>query len=846
MRVPVRWLGELVDLSGVSAERLAEALTGGGLEVDRIDAVGAPRPAGTGDEGLSRFVVGRVLSAEPHPNADRLRACVVDTGDRWGHERSIVCGAPNVAAGQAVVVALPGATLPGGLTLDERKLRGVVSAGMICSAAELGLGADDGGILVLDEDGAEPGRPADELLPLADRVLVCEVTANRPDLTGLVGVAREASALLGRPLRADPLDAPVPEGGGPAAADLVTVTVADPVGCPRYSARVVTGVTIAAAPPVVAGRLAAAGIRTISNVVDAGNYAMLLTGQPLHMFDLARVAGPAIVVRRAADGEAVTTLDGQRRVLSAADLVVADAERAQVIAGIMGAEDAEVSAATRDVLVEGANWERVAIQRTSTSLGLRSESSTRFEKGLDPELTRRGVDLAARLLAEWAGGSVAAGLIDVRTEPAPPARITLRAARLAHLLGYEVPVPAVDAALAALAFAPRRSGEGAATTWDVTVPSFRATDVTREVDLVEEVARVHGLEHAPATLPRGQDPLGGLTARQRDTRRVEDALRDRGLAEVITLGFHDPGGPARLGLGPEHPLARLVPIANPLSADLSVMRSTLLVGLLAAAALNQRRQQPRVALFEVGRTFHPLDSPIGAALAAHPPRDAPPSPAGLPTEEVRVAFVLAGALGDDGWQGPAAPADLWTAKGLVEVLLALAGMDPGPAFASVPDAPYLHPGRSARVRAAGDGDPLGDLGVVGELHPRSAEAFGLSGPVAVAELRLSGLVPFAAQPPYADVDVHPGAARDLAVVVDEGVEAAAVVATVRDAVGERLESVRVFDVYEGPQVGAGRRQIALRLRLRAAGRTLTDDEIGRAVDAAVGAVADRLGGELRR
>ncbi|HEX3324755.1 MAG TPA: phenylalanine--tRNA ligase subunit beta, partial [Solirubrobacterales bacterium] len=588
MKVPYSWLREYCD-PGVEPAELAERLAMTGTEVERVGAVGPPSAEG--------FVVGKVLSAEPHPNADRLRVCTVDTGDG---ERTIVCGAPNVEAGQTVPVALPGATLPGGHEIGKAKLRGVESAGMICAAAELELGEGPPGILVLGDDGLAPGTPLAEVLPLAEGVLELEVTPNRVDCFGIYGVAREVHAISSAPLGPEPwIEDAAAEGEGEVG-DYASVAVEVPELCPRFTARAFTDVTIAPSPAWLQARLTAAGQRPINNVVDITNYVMLLTAQPLHAFDLDKVPDGALRVRAAAEGETMTTLDDIERTFDAEAVLVCDRNGPSGIAGIMGGQVSEVSEGTNRVLLEVASWSGTNILRTSRMLSLRSEASSRFEKQLHPELCMRAQRIASRLMVELCGAKLVPGTIDVAAEIPEPRRLTLRGERVEGLLGMPIEQADQIAYLERLGFGVEVSGDDL----EVVVPPDRHYDVTREVDLIEEVGRVHGFdEHLPSTLPAVAGRVGGLTREQRLRRRAEDAMRDFGFDEVVGWSFTDPGEPGRLRIPADDPRADGVVLSNPLSEDQSVMRTAVLGSLLDIAQSNLARGVERVALFESGRVY---------------------------------------------------------------------------------------------------------------------------------------------------------------------------------------------------------------------------------------------------
>ncbi len=813
MRVPYTWLREYCD-PGIDARELAERLAMTGTEVERVGVVGPPVEDG--------FVVGRVIEREAHPDADRLSVCTVDTGD--GEPRTIVCGAPNVAAGQTVPVALPGATMPGGAKLGKAKLRGVESHGMILSAAELEIAEESAGILVLD-DGPAPGAPLGEVLMVAEPVLELEVTPNRADCFGVYGVAREVHAISGAPLAAEPWAEDAPAEGEGEAGDFASVAVDAPDLCPRFTARVFTDVTIGPSPAWLQARLSAAGQRPINNVVDITNYVMLLTAQPLHAFDLDEVPGGALTVRAAVEGEKMTTLDGVERSFDAETVVVCDRNGPSGIAGIMGGQASEVSAETRRVLLEVANWNGTNILRTSRLLGLRSEASSRFEKQLHPELCMRAQRIASRLMVELCGAKLVPGTIDVAAEMPAPVRIRLRGERVEGLLGMKIEQVDQVAYLERLGFGVDAEGDDLM----VEVPPDRHCDVTREVDLIEEVARVHGLdEHLPSTLPSVAGQAGGLRRDQRLRRRAEDTLRDLGFDEIVGWSFTDPGEAERLRIPEDDPRAKGVTISNPLSEDQSTMRTTLLGSLLGAAQSNLARDAERVALFESGRIYLKTP-PTGGGFVGE--RAAPFA------EPHRLGALAVGPLAPASWRGGGVSGDFFALKGVLEGFAAQLGV----VLAFEPTSePFLHAGRGARVLA---GDV--DVGWLGELHPLVCRAWDLEGAVGF-EVDLAPLVngSSAGEETFEDVTTFPAVRQDLAVVVPADVSAA----RVRDAVlaggGELLHAAEVFDLYEGEQLGEGRKSLALRLEFRAADRTLTDEEVG-ARREAIEAELGEIGGSLR-
>jgi phenylalanyl-tRNA synthetase beta chain len=804
MRVPFAWLRSYCD-PGLGAQEAADRLTLAGDKLERLHRVGV------GD--VSAFVTGHVLEAERHPDADRLTVCKVDVGR--GDAQTIVCGAPNVAAGQTVAVALPGAVMPDGSTLGEAKLRGVTSSGMILAEDEVGIGEDHFGIMVLDGD-VPVGEPLSEHLPIADEVLELEITPNRPDLMGVYGVARDLHAVTGAALAEDPTDADAEPHGDDSADDHISIEI-DPEICLRFTARVFEDVKIGPSPLWLKQRLMAAGQRPISNVVDITNYVMLTTAQPLHAFDLDKVRGGRIDVRRATDGERMVTLDDAERVFTSEMGLVCDAEGPSGIAGIMGGQVSEVSDATTRVLMEAATWVGPNIMRTSKALGLRSEASARFEKQLHPEQAIAAQRLAARLMVELCGARMVPGTVDVYPQPAQPRLAPLRHERISKLLGAEIEPGTVAGILERLGF--ERADGG----WRV--PPWRDSDVRREADLIEEVARIHGLDKLPTTLPARRSAVGRLTPSQRLRRRLEDLLRDRGLDECISYSFISPQAITRLRLVDEE---GMLPLQNPLSEDQSWMRPLLLPGLLDAARHNSAHGRPEVALFEsahVYRWSRPLDeAPEG-------------SPGGMtPADERQHLGVLQTQALPGGWRSEPHAADFFSARAVLEAVLEVAQVD----WRAQPEAqPFLHPGRSAAV-IAGERN----VGWVGELHPLVAAEWELAGPAAGFEIDLDAVEQLGRPQAYRDVSSFPAVLQDIAVVVGEDVSAATVIDTVRTAGEPLLATVELFDVFRGEQVGEGEKSLALRLSFQAPDRTLTDAEVAeprQAIEAALG----ELGGRLR-
>jgi phenylalanyl-tRNA synthetase beta chain len=762
MKVPVSWLREYVDVAATTGE-IADRLAVATGEVERITRRGVADE--DGNYGLYR--VGRVLEAGKHPNADKLQLCRVDVGE--GEPRQIVCGAWNFGEGATVAVALPGAVLPDGRTLERAKLRGTVSDGMILSERELELGHDHAGILVLPEPW-EPGTPLGDVLPLGEEILEIELTRNRPDCLAVYGIAREVAALFAAELRLPPGQDPPRAGDEP-----VDVTIEDYVGCPRYIGRLFRDVRVGPSPPWLKARITAAGMRPISNVVDVTNYVMLALGNPLHAFDFETLGGGRIVVRRARPGEEFTSLDGDVRKLDPADLVIADGERAIAFAGIMGGLDTEVRDDSTTILLEAANFEPVGILRSSERHGVRTEGSGRWEKGVDPHLAPQAAALATDLIVELTGARWT-GDVDVVGElPARPV-VRHRPERVDRLVGLEIPEEEQRGALDRLGF----ELDG----WDVTVPTWRARDVTREIDLVEEVARVHGLEKIPFTLPLRSAMWGRLSREQRLRRLVEDVLVGCGFSEIYSLS---------LVAADPHPAAIRLP--DPLTSEHAVLRTTLLEGLVAAAGHNVNMGNEEIALFELARVYLPGGEE-------------------LPEERWRVAGIAEGGY--------------TRAKGAVEALYSALKVEPSLERAQLD---FLHPGKAARLPA----------GWVGELHPSLLE-----GEWGVFELDLDTL--FAEIPErieYEDVITYPAVRQDLAFVVDEDVLAGDLVAAAREAAGPELRSLAVFDVYRGEPIPAGRKSVALHVSFQSPERTLAEEDARTLRERIVAALAERFRAELR-
>ena len=766
MKAPLSWLREYVRVDA-TAHEIARRLNVSSLEVERVLDVGVPDV----DGNLARFVVGKVVEAAKHPNADKLQLCQVDVGET--DARQIVCGAWNFGVGATVAVALPGSTVfsrDGELfQLGEAKLRGEASRGMILAEDEVGLGSDHAGIMLLP-DGMEPGTPLVDVLPIRDQVLDVTPTMNRVDLLSMVGLAREVAALCGGELL--PIEVDDPPIRHP---ELVEVTVEDPERCPRYIARVLKNVSIRPSPIWLRARLHAAGMRSISNVVDVTNYVMHVHGSPLHAFDRSLLTNGRIVVRRATDGEELRTLDGTLRKLDSRDLMITDGEKAVALGAIMGGQESEVTEQTTEVLLEAANFEPIGILETSERLGLRTEGSNRWEKGVDPHSAEPAAILATRLIVDLAGAELTAAA-DVHSGLPQRSVVRLRPERTDRIVGLAVDPDEQRAILERLGFEVDEE-------WDVTVPTGRARDVTREIDVVEEVARVV-LDRVPHTMPLRRLVAGHLSEDQRLRRLVEDILVGAGLSEAYTWSL--------VATDPDDTAIRL---PAPMTSEQAILRTTLLSGLVDAARVNVDAGNEPIALFELARVYLPGEEQ-------------------LPEERWRVGGIVQGGF--------------TAARAAVETIYAALHLDLRVRRIVLPQ---LHPGKGGGT----------DAGWLGELHPAL-----LDGEWGVFEFDLATLFePIPERIDYHDVITYPAVHQDIAVTVAEDVEAGAIRDAVVEAGGPELREARLFDVYRGEQVGEGRKSVAVHLSFQSSERTLSEDEATAMREQIVKALAEQFGAELR-
>ena len=791
MKIVESWLREWVD-PDLDGKALEHQLTMLGLEVDGVDVEGG---------GLDGVVVAEVVTVERHPDADRLSVCKVNAGGK--DTIDVVCGAPNVRAGMKSPLAVPGVTLPNGIKLRKSKIRGVVSNGMLCSAVELGLGEESDGILALGDD-APAGMALTEYLGLPDTVFDLDLTPNRGDCFSVLGVARDVAALTGSPLK-------VPEVAPVAATieDTLPVEIPLPEGCPSFAGRLIRNIDpTAKSPPWLLERLRRSGLRGISPVVDITNYVMLELGQPLHAYDAAKVQG-AIRPRLARQGEKLTLLDEKEVVVNDDTLVIADDSGAIGLAGIMGGLSTAVSDETTDVFFEAAFWPQAFMAGRARSYGMHTDASLRFERGVDFAGQARAVERASQLLLEISGGE-AGPLVHQLADAHLPRRepIALRRSRVSMLLGLDVPDEVVNGVLTRLGLAVDEIEDG----WKVIAPSYRF-DITSEVDLIEEIVRIHGYDSVPETTEIAASPLRTVTESLVDLDRVSATLVARDYEEAITYSFIDERSNTAFAGG-----ASELVLSNPISSEMSVMRSSLLPGLVSSAAANVARQQERVRLFEIGKSFHgSLDAP---------------------SEVVRIAALATGTAMPEQWGARSQAIDFFDIKADLVAVLELAGDASDITFRPLED-PALQPGQAAAVVRNGR-----DIGVVGKLHPRVAKGFDLKRDAFVFEV--DALQALASAAPVAEpVSRFPVIRRDIAVLVKQDIPGEELVQAVAAAAPDLIRDVRIFDIYTGPGIEAGLKSVAISLILQETSRTLTDDDADAAQAAAVQKLRDAFGAELR-
>lgn len=806
MKFTINWLKNYLDFD-LSAHALADRLTMLGLEVDSVTDL---------YPDLTGVRVARIVTVQPHPNADKLSLCDVDDGEGL---RRVVCGAPNARAGLVTALAVPGTVMPGGMVIAPVKIRGEASAGMLCSASELGIGGAKAGIMELADD-LLPGQPLVEVLGLRDTLVEVDLTPNRPDCASVIGLAREVGGITATKLR-HPLVEPLPTLTG---SDLpFSVEVRDREACPRYSARLIKGVKIGPSPWWLQRLLLAVGLRPINNVVDVTNFVMLEYGQPMHAFDFAKLAGGRIVVRPAQPGETIQTLDGAIRQLDPEMLMICDAERGVAVAGVMGGGNSEVGEETIDILLESACFNPVSIRRTSRKLNLATDSSYRFERGVDPQGTVRALERAARLIVELAGGKAVAGGVDCREGMLVRPPIHLRVQKCSELLGIALDGAAIASYLAAIEIPSRQLDEQ---TLEIIVPGFRV-DLEREIDLIEEVARLAGYNELPTTLPlvplsfADSDPARHLRA------QVAELLVARGFFEAINYSFVNEKHFDMLGLEAADPLRATVRLRNPLSDEQGVMRSILLPGMLENVRRNLNHQVPDLRLFETGKVFIPGEGE-------------------LPREEMWLTAVLAGR------RYPGAPVfhfgqetvDFFDIKAVAEQLLQEMRYDGVIMVAESQPPRYVDAANSLALQVAAVGG--GVIGRLGRLHPDCLRAFGIKSEVYFLEVNLTALGSLPVRPKgFKALARFPSVSWDLAVVVPEGVRSGEIIAAISECGESLIEHVELFDVYQGDNISGGFKSVAISITYRAQDKTLADDVVQVVQQRIIALIGARFGGHLR-
>ncbi|MBS4008917.1 MAG: phenylalanine--tRNA ligase subunit beta [Clostridium sp.] len=801
MRVPYTWLKDFIEID-LTAQELADVLTNAGIEVEEITTLKVD---------FSGVVVAEVLTVEKLPEADKLFVARVWDGEE---EHTVVAGIANMQPGDRVPFAKPGAVLPGNLKIKRAKLRGVESAGMLCSAAELGLALNfsQDGILILDKN-TPLGQPFADALYLTDPILVLGLTPNRADCLGLLGVAHEVASLTGKPVQMPNVTANLKQLTNQAP----KISIKDPKLCARYAGLLIRDVCIGQSPIWMQVRLLQAGVRPINNIVDVTNYVMWEWGQPLHAFDYDTLAEGRIEVRLAHENEVLVTLDNLERPLTAEMLLIADASRPIALAGVMGGLATEVTEKTRSVLLESAHFDSTSIRRTGRSLGLYSEAQQRFEKGVDVNGCVQAILRASRLIELLAAGCPEGEVVDEYVAPRYPNQIRLRPERARKLIGLEISQLEM-----ALIF--RRQGftVGEGTQLHVTVPT-RRQDLQLEVDLIEEIARIHGYHKIGSTLPAGAMTQGMLTVRQKLLKKTKMILHSCGYAEVINYSFISPHDVEKLQIPAKSRLRQAIFLANPLSEEQSVMRTQLVSGLLSTVAYNKNRNQHDLKLFEQGSVYFAQELPQGFA-----------------EERTVLGIAITGAFPNEHWQQKPMAADFFDIKGTIETIFARLGVQQ---VTYLPlEIPWCQPGQSASILLAGE-----EVGWLGKIHPNVADRYDLDKPVYLAELDLHAVLPHAnLYPEYVALPRYPAMLRDMAIIVPDAVSTAEIISLIREVGGTLVEEVNLFDLYRGPQIPAGFRSLAFAVKYRDKFRTLSDEVVARQHQNIEEALAARFSASLRR
>ncbi len=794
MKVPMSWFCDYTDISGISPKEYNEALTMTGSKVETIENMG---------EAIQNVVTGKILEITDHPDSDHMVICRVDVGDEV---LQIVTGAPNVKVGQIVPVAKNDSYLPGGVHIKTGKLRGVESFGMLCSHEELGLSEADlswepeYGILVLPED-TEIGMDIKDIFGLNEDVVEFEITSNRPDCFSVIGLARETAATFKKPFS---VKKPEFTENSENIADTISVTVENPDKCLRYTAKMVKNVKIGPSPAWMVHRLKAAGIRSINNIVDITNYILLEYGQPMHAFDLRHLSGGKIIVRDAQDGEVIKTLDEQDRTLSTDDLVIADAEKAVAIAGVMGGFNSEIEEDTKTVVFESATFDAVSVRLTAQRAGLRTEASSRYEKGLDPNNTIPAIERACELVEMLGCGEIVGGMIDVIGKTKEPTVLDFRPDKINAFLGIDISKEEMAQYLEAIEFTVDLSA------MKVTAPTFRP-DIEAEADIAEEIARFYGYNNIPTTLISGESTKGFYSPMQSFRKDLSSTLTAQGMNEIFTFTFTGTDEFDKLCLPEESAFRNVIKIRNPLGEDTSIMRTTMLASMLKTLSYNYNRKNESVALFEISKVYIPTE------------------PGKLPKEPDKLAI---GMYGKD--------TDFFDIKGALEASFESLNIK-GIEWKQMTDCPSLHPGRAAALTANGE-----KLGIVGEVHPDVCKNFDIDIACYVAEIDVAGLFSLVDNNvKYKALPKFPAAERDIAVLVDKSVLVGDLEATMVKASGALLESIRLFDVYEGDRIPEGKKSVAFAISFRAADRSLTSEEVNKVFNKIVKDLEYKNGAQLR-
>ncbi len=802
MKVSLNWLKDYVDIR-IGVKELINLLTMGGLEVESATPTG---------QGLEKIVVAEIQSIRRHPNADRLSLVEAKTDkERF----SIVCGATNIRQGQRVPLAMVGAKLPNGTEIKRSKIRGELSEGMLCSEIELGLGQDASGIMILDPD-ASLGGNLGEALGLTDTILDISITPNRPDCLCVIGVAREIAALTDQRLEYPSLSL---SDAGSEIYQRTSVTLLDPDLCPRYVARMIEGVKIGPSPYWIRNRLEKVGIRSINNVVDVTNYVMMECGQPLHAFDFELLEEGRIVVRRARNGEAFITLDGVKRVLDEEMLMICDGVKPVAVAGVMGGLNSEIRAETRTVLLESAYFHPMNNRRTTQRLGLETEASYRFGRGIDYGGCLNAANRAASMIQELTGGRVVEGAVDAYPKPIRPSPIPLSVPSVNRILGTEISTQQIKAYLKNLELDVREVGEERLI---VTPPSFRG-DLEREIDLIEEVARLYGYEKIPLTLPKGPPSPEEMSRELILERKAKDLLIQHGYHEVVTYSFTAPLSLDGLSLSPDDPRRQCLPILNPLTADSCALRTSLIPGLMETARYNLSHKNANLRIFELKKVY--LSAPEGERL---------------PREVKYLTGLAMGMNGEIHWASPVRETDFYDVKGCIEDLMEFLQVKEI-TFDRAEGIPYLHPGKSTKILLGGE-----VLGVLGEIHPQTLSHYEIPGKAYLFEINFDRMVRGATEErKFQPLPKFPAVHRDLSLVVEDQLEVKKVEKAIRFLEQPFIDEVKLFDVYRGVPIPEGKKSISYRIRYQASDRTLTDDEVNQYHEKVIARLREVFKAELR-